>query len=251
MNNSKLLYLSEQKIGELQSDISKNLERYRVGDFADLVINNGWNVESDLVRVDSDLLSTLDEVNAKAGTDLESSIIVYDSLVGMTPALAMESRVWTRLTHVDCLDYSRARWPITGNEESQLKQVLVHFFAFGRTGVRDDNAVSRLWWNMHIASIADPQDPTRALSLILRSADIRQAIVERPNTAARGPLIRGLLRAIESNPWITSSESCFRRFMVELNIDGGGVLFEVGPESAVDKVMYVCAQRAHEYLEKN
>jgi hypothetical protein len=251
MTMAKLMYMSEAKLKEVKIDVEKNRERYCSGDFSDLYADNGWNIESELVRLDLDLLSTLDGVNAKAGTDIESSIIVYKSLVGMTPALAMEARVWTRLTHVECLDYSRARWPVTGSEESQIKHVLIHFFALGRTGIRDDNAISRLWWNMHIANIAEPSDPEGALRLMLKTADIRQAIVERPNTASRKPLIRALLRAIQTDHWITSTEDSFRRFMIELNINGGGLLFEVYSADSVDKVMLMCAEKARAYLEGN
>lgn len=246
----QLRYMSEVKLEELKRDVDKNQERYRTGDFIALSTENGWNIESDLCGVNFNVLSSLDCVSAAAETDIDSSIVVYNALVGMTPALAMEARVWTRLTHVECLDYARARWPLTGDKENQSKQILSHFFALGRTGIRDDNAISRLWWNMHIANIADPSDPEGALRLILRTADIRKQIVERPNTAARKPLIRALVRAMRVNSWITSTENSFRRFMVELNVDGGGLLFEVHSETDVDKVMLRCAEKAQLHLEK-
>lgn len=240
-------YLSETKLEELKISVADNLERYRSGEFVGLSADNGWSISSDLAHVDFDILSSLDCTD-RVSADIHNSIIVYAALGGMTPALAMEERVWARLTHLECLDYARARWPIKGDEQSQVKNIISHFFAPGRTGVRDDNAVSRLWWNMHIAHIADPSDPEGALSLILKTADIRKQIVERPNTAARKPLIKALMRAMRVNQWITSTEAAFRRFMVELNRDAGGVLFEVHSEAVIDSVMLRCAERAQRHL---
>lgn len=248
MATEKLKYLSESSLRVLRSDVMKNIELYRAGDFLESSFSNGWCITSETVRVDSDKLSKLDG-SGGASADIENSIIVYEAFDGMTPALAMEERVWTRFTHLECLQYSRDRWPIKGEEQKQTENVLKHFFAPGRTGVRDDNAISRLWWNMHIAKIADPGNPLSALRLILKSADIRMAIIERPNTAARIPIIRGLMRTMQNNIWITSAEKIFRQFMVELNRDAGGVLFEVLPDAEVDAVMLQCAAKTQQYFD--
>ena len=97
-----------------------------------------------------------------AQADIEASRTLYRALPGMTPALAREERVWVRLSHVECLGYARDRW-LTGQIGERLdQQVRLHLFASGLTGIRDDNALSRLWWNMHIATIADPDDPEGA-----------------------------------------------------------------------------------------
>ena len=122
-------------------------------------------------------------------------------------------------------------------------------FAPNLTAIRDDNALSRLWWNVHIATIADPEDPEGALRLILKTADIRNNFVERTGTVSRRPLARAVVRAMRNNPWITSSEQAFREFMKALNRDGGGVLFEALDESEADKLIEACASRAKSHLE--
>lgn len=250
MASEKLRYLSESSLYELRSAVMKNLELYRSEDFFDISSTNGWSISSDSVFVDSDRLSNLSGGQG-ASSDFESSIAVYKSLQGMTPALAMEERVWVRFTHLECLKYARARWPLKGSDEDQVDHILKHFFAKGRTGVRDDNAISRLWWNMHIANIADPEDPESALKLILKVADVRAALVERPNTSARVPIIRALMRVMRSNQWITSTGRAFQKFMVEVNRDAGGVLFEVLPDAVIDSVMLRCAEKAQRNLESN
>ncbi|MGY2188167.1 DUF6339 family protein [Pseudomonas sp. SDO5591_S426] len=249
MTSTPLKYLSQVVVNELSENISINRDRYASGDFFDLSRENGWEVESDKVQINLDMLADLDGTDGTAEADIRSSLIVYRSMPDMTPALAREERVWVRLTHVECLQYSRVRWVKTAKGENLDKVVLDHFFAKGRTGIRDDNAISRLWWNMHVATIADPDDPEGALRLILKTADIRQAIVERPNTASRQPLARAIVRAMRFNPWITSSEAAFREFMKEMNRDAGGVLFEAIPDSDADSALSAYAAKARQHLE--
>ena len=103
---------------------------------------------------------------------------------------------------------------------------------------------------MHVATIADPDDPEGALDLILKTADIRSNFVERPNTAARPPLARAVIRAMQRDPWITSTERAFREFMIVLNRDGGGILFETMEDADVDGIMDTCAERARDRFDR-
>jgi hypothetical protein len=201
------------------------------------------------VTVDETLLAQLD--GSKVDPDLErtNSMLVFNALKGMTPALAREERVWVRLCHVECLGYARQRWLKTDDTERFKSAIQKHFFAPGRTGIRDDNAVSRLWWNARVAHIARPQDPESALAQIARTADIRQAIVERPNTASRPELIRGIVNISESESWLTEKEVNFREFMKVLNRDGGGILFEAMDEGEIATFLNRCVERAKRHLE--
>jgi hypothetical protein len=239
-----LKYLSQDRLDNLRDKISFNRDRYINGDFLDLATENGWEIESKTVKIDLDMLNELDGTDRTAEADIRNSMIVHKSLQGMTPALAREERVWVRLTHVECLRYSRARWIKKIEDESIDKTVQDHFFAEGLTGVRDDNAISRLWWNMHVATIIDPIEPEKALRQILKRADIRLNLVERPNIASRKHLARAIIRAIDSIPWITSTENSFRMFMKEMNRDAGGILFEAISDSEADSVLRKYASQA-------
>jgi hypothetical protein len=245
-----LKYLSEAKLAELRNSVSANLARYEWGDFADLLIDNGWAIESQEVKVDTDLLAQLNESLASPQQDADASVIVHQALQGMTPAMAAEERVWARLTHVECLAYSQARWIRNASDERVLGAIRTHMFAAGIQGIRDDNAVSRLWWNMHIATIADPSDPQGALRLILRRADTRLSFVERTGTASRSAIARAVIRAMRRHDWLQSSEAAFRHFMIVLNREGGGVLFESLSDDETDVHMERCVLMARNREEK-
>lgn len=235
-----LRFLSQDTLLNLYAQISDNLERYATHDFKDLAEANGWAIESKVVQVDYDALSELNGNQRSAESDVANSRIVHAALPGMTPAIAADERIWARLTHVECLEYSRKRWLLEKSGESLLTAIHLHMFARGRTGIRDDNALSRLWWNMEIASIADPDDPAGALELIMKRADVRMQFVERPGSAARRSLARAVVRGMRREPWLLSSEESFRAFMIVLNRNGGGVLFEALSEDRADVFMDEC-----------
>ncbi len=250
MGTEPLKFLSETKLAELRRDTTANRDRYASGDFLDLERDNGWAIETAWVEVDNDALATLDGTAKTAEADIANSLIVHGAFKGMTPALAREERVWSRLTHVECLGYSRARWLSGKTYDGLDAMVRLHLFAPGLTGIRDDNALSRLWWNMHIATIADPNDPEGALRLIVKTADIRQAFVERPGTAARVPLARAVIRAMRRDQWLSASEDAFREFMKVLNRDGGGILLEALSEAETDSMVASYCAKARMHLAK-
>jgi hypothetical protein len=239
-----LKFLSESKLEELRKNVTVNRQRYLTSGFSDMERQNGWAIEATTVRVDMDALSRLDGNGKTSEADFTNSVILHAALEGMTPALAGEERIWARLCHIECINYCRARWLDEENPEKFDAAVRTHLFGAGRTGIRDDNSLSRLWWNFHIASIADPADPSGALQLILKTADIRSNFVERILTASRRPIARGIIRAMRSNPWISAREASFREFMKELNRAGGGIMFETMGDADIDALLHGYAEKA-------
>jgi hypothetical protein len=242
MSVERLKYLSEHRLLELKSNISANLERYVRGDFRDLAAQNGWAVEHALT-VD---LSPLEELDPAAGAEVEvtNSLLVWKALHGLSPALATEERIWVRLAHLNCLEFCRKRWLRAQDQDSLIREIGAHLFAATQTAIRDDNGVSRLWWNAYIARLAMPDDPEKALRTILKKADFRSNFVERTRTVSRSALAAGIIRAMLSESWVTESESNFRSFMKAVNKFGGGLLFEVMESDSVDNFILNCIGHA-------
>ena len=240
----RLKYLSNATVDTLRENVATNLERYRSGDFSDMMITGDWSIE---LNLDADLspLANLDPSN-KSEAETSNSRLVWKALSGLTPTLACEEGIWTRLTHVECLEFSRARWlDLNNDNENIIKDVEKHFFAPGLTGRRDDNAISRLWWNAYIANLAIPGPGLEALDMILKRADFRLNLVERSLTASRPTLAAAIVRTIKrKEKWMTAQEINFREFMKTLNRLGGGIVFESMPEADVDAFMDDCAARA-------
>ena len=248
---SKLKFLSQDVMDSLQAQVTANRTRYESGDFLDLELGNGWAIEASSVSLDGAAIADLDMSSTKPEIEVQNSLKVFEALPGMTPAIAREGRIWTRLTHVEGLEYSRARWLSGASGEAVDKAVLDHFFGTGLTSIRDDNAIGRLWWNARVAKIAaGAGDHENALNVILKSADIRSNFVERSRTTSRPQLAQGLIRIMTAEPWVTSDEASFRHFMKVLNRNGGGILFEVMSKSEVDKFLADTAAVAMQQAER-
>lgn len=244
MKMAKLKYLSEAVVDQLLQNVKANLLRYQEGDFQDLEKENGWAIETTSVHIDHSLLASLEKGQTNPETEVKNSLIVYTALPGMTPSLAREERIWTRLTHIECLGYARSRW-LQGKSGDQLeKTIRDHFFARSLTKLRDDNAVARLWWNAHIAKLGRPDSPEEGLKLLLQKADVRLNFVERTETVSRQPLARALFDVMETDPWVTAKSENFRVLMKILNRNGGGILFEAMPATEVNQFMETCVSAA-------
>lgn len=270
----KLKYFSENVLADLRANVPENLERYRASGFGDRADQNGWALELSAVEVDADKLAVLSPSRGNAA-EISNSMRVFEAIEGMTPSLATEERVWSRLAHFECLEYTRERWPIKDDPEEKkgifdgltgarekaneqrkrvfhqnLTQVDKHYFARGRTGYRDDNSAARLWWNAYIAKRIDPHDQEGVLVELLRTAEIRKSLVERPMLSNRADLMRGIIRTMRNYPDIYSAEITFRDFMKAVNMRGGGVLFEALSEQETDAILLRCRDDALRKTEK-
>lgn len=239
----KLKYLSIKTLEGLYSAIIKNLDRYRGDGFEDLAGEYGWGSKLS-IEVDLSYLDKLDPSSGSAA-EIANSLLAWKALHALTPALASEDRMWTRLSHVEGFDYAKGRWfSSTGEDQKDARAIRLHFFAGTLTACRDDHALSRLWWNAYIAKKLRPHDQEGALKLLLKTADIRQALVERSRTMSRDVLGEGILRAMESDEWLTLEETNFREFMKRVNRQGGGRVFEAQSQTEIDAFLKVCAEDA-------
>lgn len=245
--SAQIKYLSDKALVELRSSIEINLERYTGGGFKDLAEGTSWDINLG-VEFDDELLRTLDKSVPQliSAIDLENSKIVGKALCGLTPAMANEERIWVRLAHVEAFDYSYARWLEGKSVEALPAEVGLHMFASTQTGIRDDHALSRLWWNYQIAKTCMPNDIDGALSLILKRADIRSNFVERIWMTSRQGIASSVLKAMKDQAWITAHEDNFRGFMKAINKFGGGIVFETLDEEEIDGFVSDCASHAKE-----
>lgn len=240
---SQLYHVSEPVLDQLRSQISENVGRYTGAGFRDLSLDPGWAISRDL-DVDLGALSDLDGTERSAAADLDNSRVIMRALGNLSPSLANEEQIWVRLSHIEGFEYSRDRW-LAGRPAAELEsQIGKHFFAPTQTGIRDDHALSRLWWNGYVARHCMPENPDRALVLLLSSADVRTSLVERIWLTGRRKLAAGVFRAMERDERLLATEKNFREFMKSLNMLGGGIVFETMTPDEIDDFIDACADRA-------
>lgn len=244
---SRLMYISTAVLEELTQSVPQNLHRYKGSGFSDLVAKGNWSIESSL-EIDLTPLSELDPAGTPE-SEVKNSLLVWKVLHGLSPSLASEERIWARICHVECLDYAYNRWVKNLNEEKVVSSIEKHFFAKGIAGCRDDNAVSRLWWNAKIAKVLRPSDQKGAIELMLKRADTRLNSLERSRMFRRPAVGAGVLRVLEGSSWVGENENNFRVFMRTLNKRGSGVLFEAFSDLQVDVFMNKCITEAKKIVD--
>ncbi len=233
-----LTYLTQAVHDELSEKIETNLDSYLEDGFHSRASYPGWGVTTGQ-EIDTDFFLLLNPERS-AASDCENSVTVYQNLQFLSPAQACDSRLWTRLTHVEGFEYCRARWLEHGKKETSIRNIETHFFAKGREGLRNDNSISRLWWNYYIARLCRPENPESALQLLLSTSDIRTSTIERPWIAFRIPLLSGILRTMETNQFLRDDRYKFRNFMKAVNQTGGGIVFEKMSEQSIDCFLASC-----------
>lgn len=239
---SKLLYVGQQTADFLADKVEEHLERYLHAGFQDLEASGDWRIP---LSISADLEQLEDLSPDKAGeAEVANSLIVGRALANLTPSLARENRIWIRLSHIEGLAYSRARWVANIADAKLAQAIRTHFFAATWTGCRDDHAIARLWWNHQIASMLMPEDAKAALELILSRADLRANFIERATVGARLPLARAIIRELAKNDALKASEAGFRKFMKTINTRGAGKYVETWRAEQIDVLVSECAEVA-------
>lgn len=240
MNN--LTYVSSRVVEQLRQDVERNARRYLEGTFEDLATTSGWSHNTKFA-VDYKQLGELSPDTGSA-VEVANSVIVWKALGGFTPAAATEARIWTRLAHFECLDFSRRRWLRNIKSADLPKRVRAHFFGDSVTRYRDDHSIGRLWWNGYIAhriAECDRQLSQEAvLKVMLHRADLRLNLLERPGLTSRLPLAAAVVRVIGETQSLLENEANFRQFMKRVNLRGAGVLFEALDAKAILKFTHDC-----------
>ena len=243
MNDQNLSYLSENKTTQLKLDVIENIDCYKGDGFQDCMSEPGWGIEFELKAN----LAPLQDLLEGKGCEIEvkNSLLVWQALHEIPESFATEDRFWTRLSHVECFHYSKARWlDLSKDDEKISKDVTKHFFASSLTKYRDDHAIGRLWWNAYVAKMLMPHDQELALNLVLAKADIRSNLIERPLSFGRPDLGRALLDKMLRSPTVYETEYGFRAFMKQVNKLGGGIVFEARDLGANREFMDECWIRA-------
>jgi hypothetical protein len=237
-------YVSDRVVEQLQNRIEENLSLYTDGDFEAMSSESGWALELKDVRYDPNFVAKLATENTREA-EIENSLVVYSAFDGMTAAVARQERVWVRFCHMDCLEYSRERW-IRNDPKTDVSN---HFFARTLDQCRDDNAIGRLWWNGHLANRIDPADPKRVLKQFLARANIRLQFLDRSNASFRLPIAKGVIRLLESEPWLHEHDRAFEVFMLVMDKHAGGLLFETLGDAELDQMLASNLPAAKELFE--
>ena len=129
---NKLFYISEKVINQLEGNIVDNMSAYEGDGFADSAEELAWQIPLDDGKQYD--LSALDALSTGEGSasEIENSLAVWRAMANLSPMLASEPRIWTRLSHVECFQYTKERWIKSDDDpDKKQKSIAKHFFCIG------------------------------------------------------------------------------------------------------------------------
>jgi len=241
MKMVELKILKESAVRELYEAVPQKLSVYRNGSF-DVLLSDSSLFLNTPCALDPQGIEGLKN-NLSSSDEVKSCLAIANGLDGVTPYLARDERLWTRLTHFDFFEYSRARWPIPDDDDKAIIHIRKHFFARDSRGIERDNAISRLWWMSELCKRVQNLSLKEALTAFLYQSDVRASIIERPTTSQNPNVLSVVINKLHESYLGDKSlfeREKFRALMKQLNIQGGVRLLEaLNPadiEGVIDEV---------------
>jgi hypothetical protein len=160
--------------------------------------------------------------------DLENTRIVYDSMKNLKPYQATDERIWSYLTHIECWDYMRKRWPAENyiGDENTFRRTMKerYFLTSNSRRALMRNGISRLWWYGYLTyDEEDKADPYKLTEVLLKKQDIPVNLFGR-NFSNSPKLMRTVLRVLDKwikNNGATPARKPFRKLCRYINHVGG------------------------------
>jgi hypothetical protein len=179
---SKIKFLKEHALNQLQANITSNQNRYLENEpwLNSYLPGANWFLESNVLEI-APIQLQLPTTKTRL-FDLENTRTVYAALQHLTPLQAADPRLWAYLTHVTYWEYMRKRWPMeqyTG--KPRMKEIIQerYFLMSDRSRALIRNGLARLWWYGYCSYDETREDPFELTSALLKNLDVTQSILER------------------------------------------------------------------------
>jgi hypothetical protein len=171
------------------------------------------------------------KITAEASADPENSRKIFQWLRNITPAIAMEERLWACLSHTVFPEYMHARWPVKDGDAIQRR----YLFEGKSFASLSRNGIARLWWAGYLTFDESRANPFELTDTLFLRQDIQVSLLERSIGKCRNvrTCVLDFLRA--NSDWL-SDEKFGRRIQLllkELNLLGGVSLLDSLPPAAI------------------
>ena len=148
----KLKIFKNSVLSKLEGDIKNNIQQYKnmknIPNWLELEFE-----KQDLVNYTNNSCIEWEKPELIIGgpeTDKENARRIYSALKGLSPVQAVQSELWTYLTHIVYPKYMSERWNVLQKDEenSSTEEIFIrtrYFANRGGTGIVR-NGIARLWW---------------------------------------------------------------------------------------------------------
>jgi hypothetical protein len=235
----KLPFFSNNFVKQLRDNSATNLSKYSsTASWLDsFAAGKPYTHESNQVVDPPPQLVVSDD---NPSNDAENAKRIFTWLRGLTPALAMEERLWAYLTHSVFTDYMRARWPAEDANIIRRRYLFEDktFAALSRNGI------SRLWWAGYLTRDETRSNPYELTETLFLRQDIHVSLLERSLGKCKG--VRwAVLDFLRENSDGLATEKFGKRIQLllkELNLLGGVAILDALPPEALRRFLLKIAK---------
>jgi hypothetical protein len=226
----KLQFFSRSLVKKLDDGASGNYSKYgpKNGWLPELARGERFEFESRFIVGPPPALIVSD----KPSDDSENARRIFSWLRGITPAVAMELRLWAHLTHNVFSDYMYMRWTPKDAELVRRR----YLFESNSFSALSRNGISRLWWSAYLTHDEQRANAFELTDVLFLRQDVQVAILERAMGKCRGVRV-ALLEFIRDNKQQLSDESFGKRIQIlakELRLLGGVAVLDAVPPSELN-----------------
>ncbi len=225
-----------------------NVEHYRNADdwigsyLANYLDSETWSLESNISYRKADLIIPIGSSTEASKTDAENAKRIHRSLKNLTPVQAMDSRIWTYLTHHVFQEYMSARWLLTKQEVT--KGALDRYFANTKREVIR-NGIARLWWYGYLTYDPTKENPYELTDFLLSTQNLPHGLLERTvgdNKEWLMGMLEILMKYKDEYPDIMMKKY-IDKFVVYLNFVGGVTVLDCVKNEDLDNLFLQWIQK--------
>lgn len=199
----QLAYFTDKACDRLMADIENNREKY-LGDenwieayfegADDCIKRSSVSVENFSPYFIKEGKLTKKDNEEKAEEDLINSIRLYEAFKTLTPWQAAQGNMWTYLCHMNhqYQNYIKHRWL----DDPRANTIKTRYFVPSNENLRNDNALSRLWWYGYLTYDPNSEDPHHLTKTLFTNITIATDIIDTLNRTSP-ERIKGVLLALE------------------------------------------------------
>lgn len=157
-----------------------------------------------------------------------NSKAVHTALVGLSPAMATDERIWFALATSGYREYAFKRWLNDVSVDARAASIKNHLFASSPRNRFRDHAIARLWWIAHYTEkVIGSDDADKALTVLNLKRRYAGDFLDRTGISSSPGLARAIMRVafeykdkLESTSTGNSTEY-FRDIMKEIDLMAG------------------------------
>lgn len=226
--------LPQNNVAKLWSELENNISSYDTRGFQIPLKNECRFLKGTSIPDNLSEIMFYDETVTEGILDAKNSIIIYNSLKGLTPYQARDERIMVAISHIFLNGFAFLRHKIT--DGNKIPKIQRHFFARldGSRGIERYNVTSRLWWHGYFVDrCKEKNDFNELVHILCSDTDFRQAIIERPSISQVPEVALAVLLCKKKFDEINPGNRFFkgrenakhRKWLKMINLAGGSHLY--------------------------